>query len=111
VSFSERIDLRLPDEIARALRAEAARQLVSPGRVVVEVLRQSLPGYVERQIRRDLAHPIAGEVIEACCRPTASSNATTRPAKPAARRDELSLNAGPSLPLARPKSEAGGGSA
>ena len=58
------LTLSLPPALADALRAEALRQLTTPSKVAVEVLKSAVPGYVSEAIRRDLSPPIEASATE-----------------------------------------------
>lgn len=56
--------LAVPDEVARAVEAEALRRMVRPGAVLTDWLRRTFPQYVAGRLAEDLAHPESGAVVE-----------------------------------------------
>ena len=61
---SRRLSVCVPEPLLDALYAEGSRTYESPGQVAARVLCESLPGYVEHRLRRDLAPVIRSRVIE-----------------------------------------------
>lgn len=64
-----RYELRVPEEVHAAVRAEAGRQLRPPGDVLTDFLRACWPDYVAGRIRADFTNPHAGPVIDVSSRP------------------------------------------
>lgn len=62
-------ELRVPEEVHAAVRAEANRQLRHPGDVLTDFLRACWPDYVAGRIRADFTNPHAGQVIDTIPRP------------------------------------------
>jgi hypothetical protein len=48
------VDLRVPEEVADVVRAEASRRLCRPGEVLVDFVRRCWPAYVAEVVGRDL---------------------------------------------------------
>ncbi|MGH9013163.1 MAG: hypothetical protein ACRDZ1_04400 [Acidimicrobiia bacterium] len=79
------IDLRVPEEVADAVRAEANRRLCRPGEVLVDFLRRYWPRYVAEDLRRDLTTSVIdvrGTERWQATQGLVGSDATSRPALP-----------------------------
>jgi hypothetical protein len=62
---SRRIAVTVPEPVLDALYAEGSRTYETVGQVAARVLREALPDYVGRSLRRDLAPAIRARVLDA----------------------------------------------
>lgn len=92
------ISCTLPGPQVAAIDAEARRRLATRGQVLADFVATYWATYVARCLRGDLAPVIDTHAVDAA----------TPPALPTAHHERPSLNAAPSLPPARPKSEPDG---
>ena len=111
---SRRIAVTIPEPVLDALYAEGSRTYETVGQVAARVLREALPGHVERSLRRDLAPVVRARVVDVRSVPADDPpNAATPPGLPSGATSESSLpNVAERDDTARrPMKGAGGGAA
>ena len=105
---SRRIAVTVPEPVLDALYAEGSRTYETVGQVAARVLREALPDYVGRSLRRDLAPAIRARVLDA--RPAPADDPISDAQRPGeltpGRASDPSLNAeGTVPPSARPRGD------
>ena len=91
---SRRIAVTVPEPVLDALYAEGSRTYETVGQVAARVLREALPDYVGRSLRRDLAPAIRARVLDARPAPAddPTPDAATPPGLPSGATSESSLH-------------------